>query len=67
MNSPFIVIHPACGRIGRICWVNSDLRRDHRLATIATWSDGTQALIPEGFWGSFYLRSPHPATPREAW
>jgi hypothetical protein len=67
MSTPFIVIHPQCGRIGRICWTNSDLQRDPRIGTVATWQDGEMTLIPEGYWGSCYLCSPHPARPADAW
>lgn len=67
MNNPFIAIHSTGGRIGRFCWVNSDLRQDHRAVLIATWRDGQQVLITGGWWGSTYLCSPHPARPGEAW
>ena len=67
MSNPFIAIHSTGGRIGRFCWVNSDLRQDHRAVLIATWRDGQQALITGGWWGSTYFCSPHPARPEEAW
>ncbi len=57
----FIRIDSNHGRIGRICWVNSDTRhrRLYRMSP-AYW-------IPGGWWGSTYLCSPHPARPGEAW
>lgn len=52
MGTPFIMIHSDYGRIGRLCWVNSDLRR---------------TLIPEGWWGSVFMAGVSPARPGEAW
>jgi hypothetical protein len=67
MNNPFIAIHSTGGRIGRFCWVNSDLRQDHRSIVIAL--DGGRGLryYQLGWWGSTYMCSPHPATPGDAW
>ena len=67
MNNPFIAIHSTGGRIGRFCWVNSDLREDPRSVLLARWRDGEQALIPGGSWGVTFFCSPHPARPAEAW
>ena len=59
--SDFIRINSNAGRIGRLCWVNSDTRhrRLYRMSPVH-WIAG-------GWWGSTYLCSPHPARPGEAW
>lgn len=62
----FITINSTGGRIGRFCWVNSDLRRDHRSGQIATWNDGETAFIPDGWWGSTYFSFFHPRT-KNSW
>lgn len=67
MTRPFIAIDSHAGRIGRFCWVNSDLRGDHRRGALATWRDGQQAILWDGWWGSTYFCSQHPARPGEAW
>jgi hypothetical protein len=69
MNNHFISIHSTGGRIGRLCWVNSDLRQDHRRVVIVQGENCDRApfYYPLGWWGSTYLCSPHPATPGEAW
>jgi len=69
MNSPFIAIHSTGGRIGRFCWVNSDLRQDHRSIAIAQGEIGGRVpwYYQLGWWGATYLCSPHPATPGETW
>ena len=68
MNNPFIAIHSTGGRIGRFCWVNSDLRQDHRRYRIVPGSNGRAPwYYPLGWWGSTYLCSPHPATPGDTW
>jgi hypothetical protein len=69
MSNHFISIHSTGGRIGRFCWVNSDLRQDHRRVVIVQGEIGGRApfYYPLGWWGSTYLCSPHPATPGEAW
>jgi len=68
MSNPFIRIHSAGGRIGRFCWVNSDLRKDHRRCVIVQGTNGRAPwYYPLGWWGSTYMCSPHPATPGKAW
>jgi hypothetical protein len=69
MADSFIRINSNHGRIGRFCWVNSDLRQDHRSCIIVQGQIGGRApwYYPCGWWGWSYLCSPHPATPGEAW
>lgn len=67
MTSSFIEVNPSFGRIGRFCWANSNVSSDPRRGRLATWGDGEQTLIPDGWWGSFYWCIPHPATPTNAW
>ena len=65
----FICINSSGGRIGRFCWINSDLRKSHRSYAVVCGDIGNRApwLYALGWWGSAYLCSPHPSRPGEAW
>lgn len=64
----FIRIDSTGGRIGRLCWANSDLRESHRAyAVVCGHGNRPPWLYALGWWGSTYLCSPHPARPGDAW
>ena len=67
--SDFICIDSNIGRIGRFCWVNSDLRESHFSYMVAQGEVGRRSswCYALGWWGSTYWGSPHPVRPGEAW
>ena len=67
MARPFITIDSTKGRIGRFCWVNSDLRQGSCIIFHGEIGGRAPWYYPIGWWGTSYLCSPHPATPGEAW
>jgi hypothetical protein len=58
MSAPFLAINSNAGRIGRLCWTNSDTRGDR------FYNSGNPSWP---WWGWCHINLPHPARQGEAW